>query len=114
MFAVRRKFMECSIASPALSLLMKHLVTGQRQKAPHFSAFYWSHHRVVWFPLVSIILESVTGSTKQINSSCKSDFIRRSPYSSLSNLISFLYHTVQEFESNSAHQAHLAIHIPFQ
>ena len=39
---VRRKFMECSIISPAPSLLMKHLVIGQRQKAPSFSAFHWS------------------------------------------------------------------------
>ena len=36
--------MECSIISPALSLLMKHLVIGQRQKAPNFSAFHWSPH----------------------------------------------------------------------
>ena len=36
--------MECSIIHPALSLLMKHLVTGQRQKAPNFSAFHWSPH----------------------------------------------------------------------
>ena len=36
--------MECSIISPALSLLMKHLVIGQRQKAPNFSAFRWSPH----------------------------------------------------------------------
>ena len=36
--------MECSIIDPALSLLMKHLVIGQRQKAPNFSAFYWSLH----------------------------------------------------------------------
>ena len=35
MFAVKAKFMECSINNPALSLLMKHLVTGQRQKAPN-------------------------------------------------------------------------------
>ena len=44
MFAVRRKFMECTIINPALSLLMKHLVIGQRQKAPNFSAFHWSPH----------------------------------------------------------------------
>ena len=36
--------MDCSIINPALSLLMKHLVTGQRQKAPNFSAFHWSPH----------------------------------------------------------------------
>ena len=36
--------MEGSIINPALSLLMKHLVIGQRQKAPNFSAFHWSPH----------------------------------------------------------------------
>ena len=39
---LRRKFMECSINSPALSLLKKHLVIGQRLKTPNFSAFHWS------------------------------------------------------------------------
>ena len=34
--------MECSINSPALSLLMKHLVIGQRLKTPNFSAFHLS------------------------------------------------------------------------
>ena len=34
--------MECSINNLALSLLMKHLVIGQRQKTPNFSAFHWS------------------------------------------------------------------------
>ena len=34
--------MECSIKSPALSLLMKHLVIVQRLKTPNFSAFHWS------------------------------------------------------------------------
>ena len=34
--------MECSINSPALSLLMKHLVIGQRLKIPNISAFHWS------------------------------------------------------------------------
>ena len=38
----RRKFMECPIITPALSLLMKHLVISQRQKAHNFSAFHWS------------------------------------------------------------------------
>ena len=41
---LRRKLMLCYILNPALSLLMKHLVTGQRQKAPNFSAFHWSPH----------------------------------------------------------------------
>ena len=39
-----QKFMECSIISPAQSLMMKHLVIGQCQKAPHYSAFHWSPH----------------------------------------------------------------------
>ena len=34
--------MKCSKNSPALSLLMKHLVIGQRLKPPNFSAFHWS------------------------------------------------------------------------
>ena len=41
---LRRKFMECSINNPALSLLRKHLVIGQCQKPPNFSAFHWSPH----------------------------------------------------------------------
>ena len=36
--------MECAINNPALSLLMKCLVIGQRHKAPNFSAFHWSPH----------------------------------------------------------------------
>ena len=41
---LRRKFIGCSIINPALSLLMKHLVIGQRQKVPNLSAFQWSLH----------------------------------------------------------------------
>ena len=44
MFAVKAKIMECSINNPALSLLIRHLIIGQRQKAPNFSAFHWSLH----------------------------------------------------------------------
>ena len=36
--------MERSIINPALSVLMKHLVIGQRQKTPNFSPFHWSPH----------------------------------------------------------------------
>ena len=36
--------MECSIINPALSLLMKHLIIGQCEKAPNFSALRWSPH----------------------------------------------------------------------
>ena len=40
----RRTFLERSINNPVLLLLMKHLVIGQRQRAPNFSAFHWSPH----------------------------------------------------------------------
>ena len=39
---LRQKIMKCSINNPTLSLLMKHLVIGQRLKTPLFSAFHWS------------------------------------------------------------------------
>ena len=42
MFAVKAKSFGVSINSPALSLLMKHLVISQRLKTPNFSAFHWS------------------------------------------------------------------------
>ena len=47
--------------NPALSLLMKHLVIGQRLKTPNFSAFHWSPRG----SLVSIGQDFVTneGST---------------------------------------------------
>ena len=40
MFAIkRRNLMECSVISPALSLLMKYLVIGQRKKNSLFLGF---------------------------------------------------------------------------
>ena len=41
---LRQKFMECPIINPALSLLMEHLVIGQRKKAPNFSVFHRTPH----------------------------------------------------------------------
>ena len=49
---LRQKLMEYSIINPALSLLMKHLVIGQCQKAPK-SWLFIGHHRVILFSLVS-------------------------------------------------------------
>ena len=46
--------MECSKISPALSLLMKHLVIGQRQKAPNFLAFF-GHYTVVCFVATMVV-----------------------------------------------------------
>ena len=79
--------MECPIINPALLLLMKHLVIGQRQKAPNFSAFHWSPHgslvsidqhfvttRVVHLPKMtetSLITESdQSGTNHQILQLC--------------------------------------------
>ena len=36
--------MECFLFNSALSISMKHLVIGQRLKAPNFSVFHWSPH----------------------------------------------------------------------
>ena len=44
MFALKANIYGVSIINPALSLLMKHLVIGQHQKAPNFLAFLWSPH----------------------------------------------------------------------
>ena len=44
MFAIKAKIYGVSIIKPTLSLLIEHLVIGQRQKAPNFSAFHWSTH----------------------------------------------------------------------
>ena len=40
--------MVCSKIQLALSILMKHLVIGQRQKDLNFSAFHWSPHGFHW------------------------------------------------------------------
>ena len=48
--------------NPALSLLMKHLVIGQRQKSSLISRLFIGHHTVVWFPLVSAF-RNYEGST---------------------------------------------------
>ena len=53
---LRRKCLVCSIIQLALLVLMTHLVIGQRQKAPNFSAFHWSPHDT----MVSICQHFVT------------------------------------------------------
>ena len=82
--------MECSIISPALSLLIKHLGIGERQKAPNFSTFHWSPNgslvsigqhfvttRVVILPKrtePSLITESNrSGLNHRIGAGCASD-----------------------------------------
>ena len=63
MFAVKAKIYGLPMINPALSLLMKHLVIGQRQKAPNFSAFRWSPDG----SLVSIDHEGSTFTEKDRN-----------------------------------------------
>ena len=71
---LRRKFMECSINNPALSLLRKHLVIGQRKKAPNFSAFHWSPHS----SLVSIGQNFVTTSVVHLPKKTETSLITES------------------------------------
>ena len=69
--------MENSIINPALSLLMKHLVIGQRQKAPNFSAFHWSPHG----SLVSIGRHFVTTRVVHLPIRTETSFITESDQS---------------------------------
>ena len=66
--------MESSIISPAISLLMKHLVIGQRQKtAPNFSAFHWSPHG----SLVSIGQHFITMRVVHLQERTETSLIKR-------------------------------------
>ena len=69
--------MECIIINLALSLLMKHLVIGQRQKAPNFSAFHWSPYG----SLVSIGQHFVTTRVVQLPIRTKTSVITESDQS---------------------------------
>ena len=71
---LRRKCIECSIINPALSLLMKHLVIGHRQKAHNFSAFHWSPHS----SLVSIGQHFVTTKVVHLPKRTKTSLITES------------------------------------
>ena len=66
--------MEYYIINPALSLLMKHLVIGQRQKDPNFSAFHWSPHG----SLVSIGQHFVTMRVVHLPKRTETSFITES------------------------------------
>ena len=71
--------MECPINNPALWLLMKHLVIGQRQKAPNFSAFCWSPHG----SLVSIGQHFVTTRVVHLPKRNETSLITKSDQSGL-------------------------------
>ena len=82
-----RKFMECNIINPALSLLMKHLVFGQRQKAQNFSAFHWSPHGI----LVSIgqhfVTTRVVHLSKRIETNLNTESNQRAPNQQLCSYV---------------------------
>ena len=69
--------MDCSINNPALSLFMKHLVIGQRHKAPNFSAFHWSPHG----SLVSIGQNFVTTRVVHLSKRTETSVITKSDQS---------------------------------
>ena len=71
--------MECPIINTALSLMMKHLVTGQRQKAPNFSDFHWSPHG----SLVSIGQHFVTTRVEHLPKRTETSLITESDRSGL-------------------------------
>ena len=75
--------MECFITNPALSLLMTHLVIGQRQIVPNFSAFQWSPHgRLVfigqYFVATRVVHLPKRTETSLITESDQSDLITKS------------------------------------
>ena len=61
--------MECYIIDPALSLLMKHLVIDQRQKAPNFSAFHCSPHDILVSNCQHFVTTRVVHLPKRIETS---------------------------------------------
>ena len=69
--------MECSTNNLALPLLMKHLVIGQRLKAPNFSAFHLSTHST----LVSIGQNFVTTRVVHLPKRTKTSLITESDQS---------------------------------
>ena len=83
MSAVKAKIMECPIINTALSLLMKHLVIGQRQNVPNFSAFHWSPHG----SLVSIGQHFVTTRVVHLPERTETSFITESDRSGLNHRI---------------------------
>ena len=79
--------MECSINSPALSLLMKHLIIGQRLKTHNFSAFHWSPRG----SLVSIGQHFVTMRVVHLPKSTETSLITESDQSGPDHQLLQLY-----------------------
>ena len=77
MFAVKAKIYGVSINSPALSLLVKDQVIGQRLKTHNFSAFHWSPRG----SLVSIGQHFVATRVVQLPKSTETSLITESDQS---------------------------------
>ena len=77
---LRRKFIVCSIINPALLLLMKHLVIGQLQKDPNFSAFHWSPHGSLVFIGQYFVTTRIVHFMKRAKTSLITEFDRSGLY----------------------------------
>ena len=97
--------MKCSINSPALSLLMKHLVIGQRLKTPNFSAFHWSPHG----SLVSIGQNFVTTRVVHLPKRTETRLITESDQSGTNHQLLQLCTTRTAWSDSD--QAERAVHI---
>ena len=84
--------MECTIINPALTLLMKYLVIGQRKTAPYFSAFHWSPNG----SLVSIGQDFVTTREVHLPKRTETSLITKA------NLITELDQAVRVMQSCNA------------
>ena len=82
-FAARAKIYGVNCNQSALSILMKHLIIGQRQKVPIFSAFHWSPHG----SLVSISLHFVTTRVVHIPKRTETSLITKADRSGLNHRI---------------------------
>ena len=71
--------MECSIIKPGLSLLMKHLIIGQRQNGPNFSAFHWSPHGCLVSTGQQLVTTRVVYLPKRTETSLITEMARSGP-----------------------------------
>ena len=95
--------MVCSIIQPALSILMKHLVIGQRQKAPNFSAFHWSPHG----RMVSIGQHFVTTRVVHLPKRTETSLITEADLITEPDQVVWAVHSCNSWLSSISHPRHL-------
>ena len=88
--------------SPALSLLMKHLVIGQRLKTPNFSAFHWSPRGSLISPGQYFVATRVVHLPKSTETSLITESDQSGPHHQLLQLCTA---RTAWFDSNQAVQA---------